>query len=286
MREGGAAFPPWPEARSFRAAALMTIFRRNIQSRPTRRRVHSRPLRLFLIGMLAVPLCRCSRWGFAASITVSAASRTRRTTRAARRPMPGCTGWWSQLPQDVRNLRLAAERPASTAGAPGRRAETRRHVGAPGQDRARRDRGNTQPGAWRTDRRPGTDPRDPPGCRRRHDEPVCGVPAYSDIVDEVFRYFISTVNERSGAALGGVSVGAVDGAYALEMASREAALIDGTVSVGGRLTPHIRELFAGAAAERHELLARPRRWSQPTCTPATSTTLLPTGSSRPWRPRY
>src|SRR4029077_13536194 len=58
----------------------------------------------------------------------------------------------------------------------------------------------------------------------------------------------------SGASLGGISVGAVDGAYALEMASREAALIDGTVSVGGQLTPAIRELFAGAAAQRHALL--------------------------------
>ena len=84
--------------------------------------------------------------------------------------------------------------------------------------------------------------------------PSAAFTAYSDIVDEEFGYFNSTVNERSGAGLGGVSVGAVDGAYALEMASREAALIDGTLSDGGRLTPDIRELFAGAAAQRHELL--------------------------------
>ena len=39
-----------------------------------RRRVQSRPIRLFLIGMLAVPLASLlALWGFAASITVSAA---------------------------------------------------------------------------------------------------------------------------------------------------------------------------------------------------------------------
>ena len=39
-----------------------------------RRRVQSRPIRLFLIGMLAVPLVSLlALWGFAASSTVSAA---------------------------------------------------------------------------------------------------------------------------------------------------------------------------------------------------------------------
>ncbi len=43
----------------------MTIFRR---------RVRSRPIRLFLIAMLAVPLASLlALWGFAASITVGAA---------------------------------------------------------------------------------------------------------------------------------------------------------------------------------------------------------------------
>src|SRR5579871_533928 len=52
----------------------MTIFRSRVQSRPARRRVRSRPIRVFLTAMLAVPLVSLlALWGFAASITVSAA---------------------------------------------------------------------------------------------------------------------------------------------------------------------------------------------------------------------
>ncbi|HTR91594.1 MAG TPA: nitrate- and nitrite sensing domain-containing protein [Trebonia sp.] len=221
-----------------------------------RRRVHSRPLRTFLIGMLAVPLVSLlALWAFAASITVSAAIKDRAYTASSKTTNAGVYGLVSELPQEraqtyvwllsgqraPRAPVLAARKLVDTAVPPAKSALLAIEGTAnPVLSALTTDLGRL------------------PSIRKAVDSGTMSAPtafaAYSDIVDEVFGYFLSTVNERSGASLGGVSVGAVDGAYALEMASREAALIDGTLSDGGRLTPAIRELFAGAAAQRHELL--------------------------------
>ena len=52
------------------------------------------------------------------------------------------------------------------------------------------------------------------------------------------------------------------------MASREATLIDGALSGGGQLTPAIRELFAGAAAQRHDLLGETQALVTPAMYPS------------------
>jgi signal transduction histidine kinase len=221
-----------------------------------RRRVQSRSLRTFLIGMIAVPLVSLlALWGFAASITVSAAIKDQAYNASSKTTNAGVYGLVSELPQEraqtyawllsgrraPRAPLVAARKLVDTAVPPARTALVAiegSHNSVLGTLIA--DLGRI------------------PAIRQAVDSgtmsPSAAFAAYSDIVDEEFGYFNSTVNERSGASLGGVSVGAVDGAYALEMASREAALIDGTLSDGGRLTPAIRELFAGAAAQRHELL--------------------------------
>ena len=85
--------------------------------------------------------------------------------------------------------------------------------------------------------------------------PLAAFQKYSDIVDAEFHFFLTTVQNRGDHSLDATSVGAVDGAYALDMAGREAAIIDGAFANGGRLTPAIREQFAGAAAQRLALLA-------------------------------
>jgi signal transduction histidine kinase len=221
-----------------------------------RRRVHSRPLRTFLIAMIAVPLVSLlALWGFAASITVNAAIKDRAYNASSKTTNAGVYGLVSQLPQEraqtyvwllsgqqaPRAPMLAARKQVDLAVPPARTALVAIE-------------GNYNPvlGVLIADLGK------IPSIRKAVDagtmSPSAAFAAYSDIVDQVFDYFTSTVNERSGAGLGGVSVGAVDGAYALEMASREAALIDGTLSDGGRLTPAIRELFAGAAAQRHGLI--------------------------------
>src|ERR1700722_3076820 len=220
-----------------------------------RRRVHSRSLRTFLIGMIAVPLISLlALWGFAASITVSAAIKDRAYNSSSQTTNAGVYGLVSELPQEraqsyiwllsgrraPRAPLLAARKLVDAAVPPARTALV-----------AIEGTANPVLSALLTDMG------QIPAIRKAVDagtmSPSAAFAAYSDIVDEEFRYFNSTVNERSGASLGGISVGAVDGAYALEMASREATLIDGALSDGGRLTPAIRELFAGAAAQRPEV---------------------------------
>jgi len=221
-----------------------------------RRRVHSRPLRLFLIGMIAVPLVSLvALWGFAASITVSAAVKDQAYTASSKTTNAGVYGLVSQLPQERAQtyIWLLSGKRAPRAPLVAVRKQVDQAV-PPARTALVAIEGTHNPvlGSLITDLGR------IPAIRQAADSgtmsPPAAFAAYSNIVDEVFRYFLSTVNERSGASLGGISVGAVDGAYALEMASREAALIDGALSSGGHLTPAIRVLFAGAAAQRHELL--------------------------------
>src|SRR5579871_1948604 len=66
-----------------------------------RRRAHSRSLRTFLIAMIAVPLVSLlALWGFAASITVSAAIKDRAYTASSKTTNAGVYGLVSELPQE------------------------------------------------------------------------------------------------------------------------------------------------------------------------------------------
>ncbi|MGH3290983.1 MAG: nitrate- and nitrite sensing domain-containing protein, partial [Trebonia sp.] len=206
--------------------------------------------------MIAVPLVSLlALWGFAASITVSAAIKDQAYNASSKTTNAGVYGLVSELPQERAQtyVWLLSGRRAPRAPLVAARALVDKAV-PPARAALVAIEGSSNPVLSALI----TDLGRIPAIRKAVDSGTMSASAafaaYSDIVDEEFHYFNSTVNERSGAGLGGVSVGAVDGAYALEMASREAALIDGTLSDGGRLTPAIRELFAGAAAQRHELL--------------------------------
>ncbi len=220
------------------------------------RRVHSRSLRTFLIAMVAVPLVSLlALWGFAASITISAAIKDQAYTASSKTTNAGVYGLVNELPQERAQtyLWLLSGRRAPQAPLVAARKLVDQAV-PPARAALVAIEGTANPVLGTLI----TDIEQIPAIRKAVDagtmSPSAAFAAYSNIVDEEFRYFNSTVNERSGASLGGISVGAVDGAYALEMASREATLIDGALSGGGQLTPAIRELFAGAAAQRHELL--------------------------------
>jgi CHASE3 domain sensor protein len=66
-----------------------------------RRRVHSRSLRTFLIAMIAVPLVSLlALWGFAASITVSAAVEDQAYNASSETTNTGVYGLVSELPQE------------------------------------------------------------------------------------------------------------------------------------------------------------------------------------------
>ena len=235
-----------------------------------RRRVHSRSLRTFLIGMIAVPLVSLlALWGFAASITVSAAIKDQTYTASSKTTNAGVYGLVTELPQEraATYVWLLSGRRSSRAPVLAARKLVDQAV-PPARTALIAIEGTANPVLSALI----TDMGQIPAIRKAVDSGTMSASAafaaYSDIVDEEFRYFLSTVNERSGASLGGISVGAVDGAYALEMASREAALIDGALANGGNLTPAIRELFAGAAAQRHELLGETQALVTPALYPS------------------
>jgi signal transduction histidine kinase len=221
-----------------------------------RRRVHSRSLRTFLIAMVAVPLVSLlALWAFAASITVSAALQDQKYNASTKTTNAGVYLLVSELPQEraqtyvwLLSGRRAPQAPLVAARKQVDQAIPAARAAFVAVEGASPVLNNVLTQVGRI-----------PAIRKAVDAGTMSASdafaAYSAIVDAEFRYFVSTVQERSSsAALDGISIGAVDGAYALEMASREAALIDGTLSDGGVLTPAIRELFAGSAAQRHQLL--------------------------------
>jgi signal transduction histidine kinase len=221
-----------------------------------RRRVHSRPLRVFLIAMLAVPLVSLvALWGFAASITVSAAVKDQAYTKSTATTNAGVYLLVSELPQERAQTyawQLSGERAPK---APMLAARQLVDKAVPMARAAFVAVEGSSPVLTNVLTQVGRIPSIRAAVDAGTITPTDAFAAYSDIVDAEFRYFLSTVEVRSSsAALDGISVGAVDGAYALEMASREAGLIDGTLADGGQLTTDIREAFAGSAAQRHELL--------------------------------
>ncbi len=224
-----------------------------------RRPVRSRPVRLFLISMFAVPLVSLlALWGFAASITVSSAISDHEYNVSSTAINSGVRGLTIGLPQErVQSyLWLISDRKAPEAsllatrklvdkGIPVARAalyaeqgllsaESRSalnslfaKLGQLGKIRAAIDSGAMSPSA--------------------------AFGAYSDIIDELFLYFDSSIQDR-GASLTGVSVGASDSAYAFEMTSREVALVDGVLLDRGQMSADIGQQFASSAANRRLLV--------------------------------
>ncbi|HET6191037.1 MAG TPA: nitrate- and nitrite sensing domain-containing protein [Trebonia sp.] len=208
--------------------------------------------------MLAVPLLSLlALWGFAASITVSPAIRDASYTANTKATNAGAVPLFGALPQERaetylyllsgrrsgRPAMLAARQqvnaalPAAKAAfLGGQEASSSAVLNALITDLGQLDkiRGSVDSGAT---------------------SPLAAFQAYSGIVDAEFHYFLSSVENRGDHSLDATSVGATDGGYALEMASREAAIIGGAFADGNRLTPAIREQFASAAAQRHALLA-------------------------------
>ena len=83
--------------------------------------------------------------------------------------------------------------------------------------------------------------------------PTAAFQDYSNIVDAEFHFFSSSAQVH-GASLVGPSIGASDAAYSLEMASREAALVDAAFARHGQMSAAARTLFIQSAAARRQLL--------------------------------
>jgi signal transduction histidine kinase len=224
-----------------------------------KRPVRSRPIRVFLISMFAVPLVSLlALWGFAASITVSNAISDHQYNASAAAIASGVRSLTVELPQEraqsyiwlisgrtTSNAPLLATRKAVDKGIPvaraamtteqGQLSATSRaaqsalfnQIGQLGRIRAAIDAGAMSPSA--------------------------AFAAYNSIVDDLYAFFDSAIQDR-GASLTGVSVGAADSGYATEMAGREAALVGGALAQRGQMSPAVRQQLATSVASRHLLM--------------------------------
>jgi len=236
-----------------------------------RRRVRSRPVRLFLIGMLAVPLVSLvGLWAFATSITAISAidnhnynSTSRAITSRGALLSVGLTDeraqtylWLAAGQKTADNSMIASRRLVDQALPSARASLTAGGIPfTPAAESAFR--------AW------GAELGRLPEIRSAVDSgtmtPSAAFEAYTTIIDGEFDTYYSAVQD-AGAALAQPAIGATDAAYADEMANREAVLVDGALADHGTLSTAARRAFAVAAANRKLLMDEVR-------------TLLPTSMS-------
>jgi signal transduction histidine kinase len=226
---------------------------------PFRRPVRSRPIRLFLISMLAVPLVSLlALWGFAASITVRSAISDHEYNVSAAALISGVRGLIIGLPQErVQSyLWLVSDRTTPKASmiaarhlvdqeVPAVRAALNAQQGRlSAQSRSALNTVFTELGQLGTTRA---------AIDSGAMSPPAAFGAYSTIIDHLFVYFDTSVQDR-GASLTGISVGASDSGYAFEMTTREIALVGGALLDHGKMSEAARTLFAGSVANRRLLM--------------------------------
>jgi signal transduction histidine kinase len=225
-----------------------------------RRPVRSRPIRLFLVGMFAVPLVSLvALWGFAASITVYSAVHDHYYNQGVTIITNGFASLTAGLPQEraqsylwlssdrtTSNAALLAARKLVDEGIPQAKAAM-----APAQDQlsdqSRADlnalyAGLAQLGNIRAQVNSGTM------------SPVGAFQAYTKIIDDQWQFYFAGI-KNNGSPFADVSIGSTDMSYALEMGAREAVLVGGALVDRGQMSAAARQQFASAVASRRNLMS-------------------------------
>ena len=224
-----------------------------------KRPVRSRPIRVFLISMFAVPLVSLlALYGFAASITVSNAISDHEYNVAAKAIASGVEGLIVGLPQERVQSYLWL---IGGGTAPKTSMLTARHL----VDReipAVRAALNTQQGLLSAQSRSelntlftelGRLGKTRAAIDSGAMSPTDAFVVYDSIVDHLFLYFDTSVQDR-GASLTAISVGASDSGYAFEVTTRELALVGGALLNHGQMSEAARTLFASTVANRRQLM--------------------------------
>jgi signal transduction histidine kinase len=224
-----------------------------------RRRVRSRPIRLFLIGMFAVPLVSViGLWAFTTSITAASAISNHNFNSASRAigskgallslglsDERAQTYLWLVAGRRTAKTSLTAARNLVNEALPGGRTS----VGAGDIPLSPAAASALQ--AWFSDLGRLA------AIRAAADSgtvsPLAAFEAYTSIIDAEFHYYYSAIQDPGGT-LSQPSIGASDGAYALEMADRETVLADGAFADRGMLSAAAGQSFAAAAANRRLLM--------------------------------
>jgi signal transduction histidine kinase len=225
-----------------------------------RRPVRSRPIRLFLIGMFAVPLVSLvALWGFAASITVYSAVHDHYYNQGVTIITNGFASLTAGLPQEraqsyiwlsgdrtTSDAALLAARKLVDAGIP--QAKT---AMAPAQDQlsdqSRADLNALYAGLAQLS-----------NLRAQVNSgamsPIGAFQAYTKIIDDQWQFYFAGI-KNNGSPFADVSIGSTDMSYALEMGAREAVLVGGALVDRGQMSAAARQQFASAVASRRNLMS-------------------------------
>jgi signal transduction histidine kinase len=224
-----------------------------------RRPVRSRPIRVFLISMFAVPLVSLlALWGFAASITVRNAISDHEYNVSAAAIASGVKGLTIGLPQErvqtylwlisggtASKTSMLAARHLVDQGIPAVRSALNAQQGQlSAQSKSELNTLFTELGQLGTTRT---------AIDSGAISPTAAFGVYDTIIDHLYLYFDTSIQDR-GASLTGISVGAADSGYAFEMTTREIALVAGALLNHGQMSETARTLFASSVADRHLLL--------------------------------
>src|ERR1700722_1789828 len=213
-----------------------------------RRPVRSRPIRVFLISMFAIPLVSLTvLWAFAATITVRSATTEHdyNVSLAALDKTGG--GLAAGLPAEREGTYLWLTSGRKSSKAPVLAARTLLDKAILGEENALRSfQGLLSTGA-RSELNAYVASLGRIGSIRAAVDsgsmsPLAALQSYDSIIDAEYQFYDAGIQDK-GASLTGDSVGASDAGYALEMASREATLVAGALVDRGQLSAAARQEF-------------------------------------------
>jgi signal transduction histidine kinase len=225
----------------------------------SRRPARSRPIRLFLISMFAVPLVSLlALYAYAASTTIANAVTDQKYNQGVKVVTNGFGELTQGLPQEqaatyvwlssgrtVPNASMLAARKIVDAGL-----LTAQNVMRPvqGQEtphaRAAQDAlfaALGQLGKTRAAVDAGTI------------SPLAAFEVYSNLVDDQWRFYFSS--NSKDASFTDVSIGATNLSYAIPLGSREATLVGGALASGGQMSAAARQQFTTSVAIRRSLMS-------------------------------
>ena len=226
-----------------------------------RRPVRSRPIRLFLISMFAIPLVSLAvLWAFAASITIRSAINDHDFNVSVTALDKSAGGLSTGLPTEREEtyLWLTSGRKSSKADLLATRAVVDKAI--PADESALRSFEGLLNAGTRSELNAFiADLGQIRSIRAAVDSdamsPLGAFQAYDGIIDAEYQFYNAGIQDK-GASLTGDAVGVSDGAYALEMASREATLVAGALVDRGQLSDAARQQFISAVASRRVLIGQ------------------------------
>jgi signal transduction histidine kinase len=228
-----------------------------------RRPVRSRPVRLFLISMFAVPLLSLvGLWAFATSITVPQAIADHQySVNSAAVTGPAVGALTNGLPaeQEETYLWLLSGRRASKSSLVATR-ESNTKVLPVAEATLRAGGGPLSAGSKRNLDALEADLRGLPSIRQSVDAgtmtPVAAFQAYGAIIDDQFQLYYAESLQR-GNSLQPIGLGSTDAGLATELLSGEVTLVDGALAISnGHMDAASQQLFIGIATKRQFLTAQ------------------------------